>query len=144
MLIPYTPNAFLTRSSLPEVQFHGLTLCIETPRWGIREGKDWFSSPPADYGFIKGFTGVDGDDVDCYVGLVPSNTVYVVDQNTMDGSKFDEHKCMLNYPSAAVAKSDYLLGHSDGHKIFRGMKSMSIEEFKSWLKNGNKSKPVTG
>lgn len=134
---------YWANDSLPTKKFHGLTIVIETPKFEMRQGPGWMSSPPADYGYILDTTGADGDEMDCYLGPNPeSNIVYVVDQNKMDSPEFDEHKCMLGYKSMSQAKKDYYDGHTHGVKIFRGITAMTIKVFKAWLQHGDISKPI--
>jgi hypothetical protein len=129
--------------SLPTKKFHDLNLVIETPKFGMRQGPGWMSSPPADYGYILDTTGADGDEMDCYLGPNPESTiVYVVDQNRMDSPVFDEHKCMLGYNSMAEAKKDYYDGHTHGIQIFRNITALPLSVFKAWLKHGDISKPI--
>ena len=124
---------------------HGLCCGIETPKYGVREGRGWSHVLPADYGFIHGYIGADGDEIDCYIGSNPDSArVWVVDQNQLHNtSKFDEHKVMLGYDSKEEALNDYLAGHTDGKKIFRGITFMLMGEFKKWLMNGDLTKPLS-
>lgn len=131
--------------SLPIKTFHGLKCAIETPKWSIRQGHGWMNVSPADYGFIHGYTGADGDEIDCYLGPnLESNKIWVVDQNRMDHSgQFDEHKCMLGYDRREDAIADYYAGHTHASTIFRGIHYMSVPIFKRWLKIGNLQQPLT-
>ena len=66
-------------------RIHGLDVTIENPkgsfRTGVHDGKPWRVRMPADYGYIRGTTGADGDHVDCYVGShETSDKVFVIDQ----------------------------------------------------------------
>jgi len=130
---------------LPEITVCGLRCSIETRKHETRHGKNFSHVLPADYGFIQGYIGADGDEIDCYVGSNrKSGKVWVVDQNKLSStSKFDEHKVMLGYSSRESAFRDYLLGHTYSHKIFRGITSMTMEGFKKWLENGDLTKPLT-
>jgi hypothetical protein len=131
---------------LPRKMFYDLEVVVETPKYELRQGPGWMSTPPADYGFIAGTIGADGDEMDCYLGPNPESTmIYVVDQNRMDGSgDFDEHKCMLGYTSKDEAKRDFYDGHTHGVQIFRGIKGLTLDQFKRWLFNGDVSKPIGG
>lgn len=134
---------YWANDSLPAKEFHSLTIIVETPQHGMRQGPGWMSSPPADYGYVLDTSGADGDEMDCYLGPNPeSKMVYVVDQNVIGSSDFDEHKCMLGYNSMAEAKADYIAGHTQGSEIFRNITWMSIDDFKRWLREGDISKPV--
>ena len=59
--------------------------------------------------------GVDGDEVDCFVGPnLAAPMVYVVHQNTVDRwADYDEDKCMLGFSSLATAKAAFLAHYND-------------------------------
>ena len=144
MLIPYTPLPLALDSVMLSERVQGLTVVIEVPKGEIRYGKGWQHRMPADYGYIEGTMGADGDEMDCYLGPDPaSNMVYVVDQSRMDDhSKFDEHKCMIGFLSLKEARAIYIKGHTHGEEIFRAITPMTMTIFKSWLKHGDIDKPV--
>jgi len=131
-------------------RIHGLEIAVEnmkgSERSGVgRDGKKWSVNMPAHYGYIKRTEGADGDHVDCYIGPhTKSRKVVVVDQYDADNRKFDEHKCMLGFGTAAQARQTYRRGFSDGKGAQRlgHMREMSIEEFKDWLRYGNTSRPI--
>jgi hypothetical protein len=126
--------------------FHGLTLVIETPQHEMREGKGWMNASPAHYGYISGYIGADGDDIDMYLGPnEDSDTVWVIDQNRMDFSgRFDEHKCMLGYDDEKEALTDFMQGHTDGNRIFSSIRMMPMKKFKQWLENGDLKERIGG
>ncbi len=122
---------------------YGIDVVIETPKGQRRLGRWWKRTMPFAYGYIASTTGADGDEVDCYVGDDLSATaVYVVDQSKLDSKRFDEHKCFLGFPSSDAAKAAYLAGHTDGAAIFRGITTMGIGQFKTWLASGNLRRPL--
>ena len=137
---------FWANDSLPTQNFGSFEVAVETPKYGMRQGPGWISTPPADYGYIVNTTGADGDEMDCYLGPNPeSNMVYVVDQNQIGRPDFDEHKVMLGYgDDMQAAYDDYMAGHSHAPSIFRNITPMSVQEFKKWLVEGDISKPVGG
>lgn len=117
---------------------------IETPKGHLRIGHGWQNRSPADYGYIVGYTGADGDEMDCYLGPNRwSNVVYVIDQNQIGSTLFDEHKVMIGYASEKQALNDYYAGHNLGKQIFRGITVMSKARFINWLKTGNLKKSLT-
>ena len=65
----------------------------------------------------------------------------MVDQNKADGT-FDEHKAMLGFSSEAEAKAAYLANYPAGWETqgFAGIKQMSHDEFKSWVRNPAETK----
>ncbi len=131
-------------------KIHGLDISIENPKGSERSGVDpngekWSVSMPAHYGYVKRTEGADGDHVDVYIGDNPeSENVFVVDQNDADTGKFDEHKVVLGTNSLEDARALYSGGFSDGRAEDRigNITEMSVDDFKSWLKDGDQSKPL--
>lgn len=122
-------------AALGMAYYHGLPVVVEHPqgsalrRYNIRL--------PADYGYIQGIPGADGDDLDCYVGPShQSDHVFVVDQLDPQTGKFDEHKVMLGYLTPETALEDYMLGHGDSKRAFGDLTEMTMEEFKRWASTG--------
>jgi hypothetical protein len=129
--------------NLTVIRLYGLTLHIETPKGSLRYGHGWVTRAPEHYGFIGGYIGSDGDEMDCYIGAhIHSGRVFVIDQNAINSNEFDEHKCMIGFYSKQEALACYLAGHQLGRKIFRSITALSIAEFKSWLKYGNPYIPL--
>jgi len=126
------------------LNYQGLTCFIENPKGSMRYGTGWATKAPAHYGYILGFMGADGDEMDCYIGPnLSAAQVYVIDQNVIGSEDFDEHKCMLGYFSQQEALTDYMDGHNRAREIFRGMTAMTIHEFYRWLRFGNHKVPVS-
>lgn len=120
-------------------KLHGLSICIETPK-GQRRRPDW-PEMPADYGFIKKTEGADGDAVDVFIGPHrQSEMVYVIDQCNEHGS-FDEHKVMLGFTNYKKAVETYKAAYSKGWKVGK-VTPMTIQQFKSWLKEGDKRSEI--
>lgn len=98
-------------------------------------GKTVFEYP---YGYIEGIYGVDGDELDVYLG--PNRqalNVYIITQmKGPDFKKIDEQKCMLGFNSAEEAKAAYLR-HYNNPKFFGYMKEMPFEQFKRVAKDFN-------
>lgn len=125
------------------VKFHGLDISIENKKGSTRSGKDtngksWSCVLPADYGYIKGTEGADGDHVDAYMGPDKnSKTVFIINQHDHKTDKFDEHKAMLGYESEKAAMADYCKAFSDGKGIDRlgSIETVSMDAFKNWLKS---------
>lgn len=122
------------------MEFLGLPISIEN-RAGSR--RYWYD-PAADehgstkmkypYGYIRGTLGLDGDEVDVFVGPNTKSTkVFIVTQMTRpEFTKVDEQKVMLGFDSAKQAKEAYLQ-HFNDPKFFGSMKEMDIEEFRRKL-----------
>lgn len=134
-----------------KISWNGLTIAIENPKGSQRtgtdaEGKPWQVTMPADYGHIHGHEGKDGDLVDIYLGPnLASPHVFVIDQRRDDTGAHDEHKTMVGFDSGEDAIQAYNAGFSDNRGAARlgAMIQMTVPEFKEWLENGDKSKPIT-
>ncbi len=130
--------------------YKGLNVTIENPkgseRSGMgRNGKRWSVKMPAAYGYVKSTEGYDGDHVDVYLGPDhDSDKVFVVDQINAETGKFDEHKCMLSYPSKDDALADYRKAFSDGKASDRigAVTEMTMDRFKSWVKSPGTKVPL--
>lgn len=130
------------------ISLHGLDISVENPKGSTRsgtstEGKKWETTMKAHYGYIKGTVGKDKDHIDTFIGENPNSVqVFVVDQVNPKTGKFDEHKVMLGYDSEEAARTGYLENYEKGWKGLGSMTPMTIDEFKSWLKEGDTTKPV--
>ncbi len=126
----------------PITQFsiHGMSIVIESPQGSLRKGVDmegtpWESILPADYGYIAGTKGADGDEVDVYIGPTPnSELIFVVDQNEILTGKFDEHKVILGTTNLKEATDLYIAGFSDdrGADRIRAISPVRIDGFLEW------------
>lgn len=131
------------------LMLHGLPISIEQPRNSYREGTDpngvqWRCRMAADYGYIRGYRGADGDNLDVFIGLVPeSDKVFVINQVSPDTGAFDEHKVMLGYMSEAGASRAYLESYSRDWKGLGSIVPCTLTQFKWWLKNGDLTRPIT-
>lgn len=129
-------------------KFHGLDISIENPKGSMRSGKDaggkkWSCVMPADYGYVKGTEGADGDHIDVFMGPHrESHVVFVINQQHHKTGEFDEHKCMLGYKSEKDAVADYCKAFSDGKgpQRIKSIETISLDAFKKWLKHGKLSK----
>lgn len=132
------------------VKWAGLDIAIENPKGSMRsganhQGKSWSVKMPAHYGYIKRTEGADGDHVDVYLGPdLNSHRVFIVNQHDHETDKFDEHKCMIGFPNFGDARRAYVAGFSDGKGNNRigSIKELSVEQFKDWLKDEDKTKRI--
>jgi inorganic pyrophosphatase len=137
----------VTRRAQEVIDYHALPVRIESRQGDTRtgttpDGVSWRTVMPADYGFIEGVDGADGDSIDCYVGPSPeSSNVYVVDQHGLDGRGFDEHKVMLGYHTQESALEDYMLGHHLSGKTFAAVTAFTMPLFRKWLKTHDMTTP---
>ena len=130
-------------------EIDGLEITIENPKGSVRRGTDaggkaWETKMNNTYGYIKGTTGVDGDNIDIFISDSPTEgNVYVVDQFNTDGT-FDEHKVMYGFNSATEAEASYLSNYSAGWARTRLVIVTGVDkaEFKKWLASSKrKTKP---
>lgn len=132
------------------INWNGLDITIENPAGSERTGTDsdgekWSVTMPATYGYIKRTEGADGDHVDVYIGKHHnSDKVFIIDQQDHKTDKFDEHKVMLGFDTLREAERTYKAGFSDGKGAARmgAVSVMSLDEFKTWLADGDTTKPV--
>lgn len=128
-------------SRLPKIRMHGLNLVIENPRGTFREGVDldgteWSVEMAHHYGYIKGYEGADGDEVDCFVGpFQRAKDVFVITQNDDQGN-FDEYKCMIGFENETDAIQGYKDSYTDGWDGFGACQRMSVDDFRNWLDAG--------
>lgn len=122
-----------------------LDVIIENPKGSIRVGPNWKATLAADYGYVRGATGADGDQVDCFVGPSrDSDKVFVIDQKNLDTGEFDEHKVMLGFRTKREALQAYVDSYSDdrGYDRIGGVLDWTSERFKNWLTSGSTHEPL--
>jgi hypothetical protein len=120
--------------------YHQLPVVIENVKGSERHPG---TKLPADYGYVRGSTGADSDQVDCYVG--PDHVsphAFIVNQLDPDTKKFDEHKVVLGVWTPETAEDIYRSGHNRSDETWAGMKHMSMDDFKKWLIQGPRNQPV--
>lgn len=134
---------------ITQFTIHGMTIVIESPKGSMRRGTDingvpWESILPADYGYIAGTKGNDGDEVDVYIGPTPnSELVFVVDQNEILTGEFDEHKVVVGATNLKEATDLYVAGFSDnrGMERIKKITPVHVDQFVPWLKNSDHTSP---
>jgi hypothetical protein len=130
----------------------GLPITIEYASGDTRtgrgeDGQPWSVQMPAHYGRIRRTEGADGEAVDVTVGSrLPNNdTVFIIDQKDAKTGKFDEHKVFLGFKHAQAVTETYAAQFSDGRgpDRFGGIRAMTLDEFKAWLKKDTPKPAVT-
>jgi hypothetical protein len=136
------------------IWIQGLNISIENEKGSYRGEKDqnkkkWQVKMPAPYGYIRGYIGADGMQIDCYLGKKPnSTTVFVIDQDKVsvsgENQGFDEHKVMIGYKKVNKAVKDWLKSHFEdfSHDKLRAVVEIEMKDFKDWLKNGDLHEPI--
>lgn len=131
-----------------KIRWHGLRISIENPAGSMRSGTDrkgkkWQNYMPHDYGYITGTRGKDGDQVDVFIGPhSKSELVTIINQIDPRTGKFDEHKCMLGFFTKAEAIEAYKAAYDPKWKGLGSATSMSLDQFKKWVRSGRKMGPV--
>lgn len=143
------PKSRLIRfADLPPITWHGLPIRIEIPAGGQRTGTNrlgqpWSSTLEHAYGSIPRTEGADGESVDCYVGPELEHPVaYIIDQLTRDGA-WDEHKCMLGFPSVEAAVAAYDANYPDDWRGLGAITAMDADDFLTWVRDGQTDRPLT-
>lgn len=102
------------------ISWRGLTLKIENEAGSVRlfrnpDGSTGEKRMIYPYGYAAGSTGVDGDEVDVFVGPnMAAPFVYVVHARRKgDWKAYDEDKCMLGFDSLEDAQRAFLLSYDD-------------------------------
>lgn len=120
----------------PVKKWNGLSIRIENPAGSVRRGKtkcghSWETRMVCDYGYIDRTEGVDGDEIDVYLGPNESAPmVYVVHQRKHgDWDVYDEDKCMLGFDSKESAVAAYLQ-HYDDDRFLGPVTALPFAKFK--------------
>lgn len=128
------------------MRLHGLTFTIETPmftpRTGKADGEPWSIVCMANYGYLNGYTGADGDAFDVYVGPTPESTLVVVVNQVKKDRSFDEHKAVLGFHDVDGAITAYRNSYERGWQGMGSYVVCSVKQFKAWLKSGNLTRPL--
>jgi phage gp29-like protein len=127
--------------------FAGFKIAIENKAgsnrfWYDEDGNETGMTPMSnDYGFFEDFQGMDGDELDVYLG--PDETapdVHIVKQMKLpDYTEPDEQKVMLGFPDQAAARAAYVAHRNDGSKPIGSILTMPMARFRKQLKKRPKS-----
>lgn len=138
------------------VRLHGLDISIENPKGSTRRSKPGARNPwevvmPAHYGYIKGTVGADDEHFDVFLGdhAEEDGKVFVVDQATVEGRKFDESKALIGFFDVEEAVKAYkgsfagtfgrkMLGQALGWRTFE-----NVAAFREWLGTADLHQPAT-
>lgn len=138
----------LPEYALRPIPWRGLTLIVENEAGSIRsgpkpDGTTWAVIMEFPYGYAMDSEGVDGDEVDVFIGphLDTCEFVYVVHQRKVGNwEKYDEDKCMVGFADEAHAREAFLCNYDD--KRFLGaITAMSADEFVKKVK-ATRKKPA--
>lgn len=139
--VPTQDSTF--RSVFGVAYHHDIPVAVENPKGTFRRGKNWEVTMAADYGYVRGVTGADGDQLDCFLGPNPeSNSVYVINQRKVHSPKFDEHKIGLGFTNADQFTKAFAESYDDkGLDRIISIHELTVPEFKSWMKSGDLKVP---
>ena len=122
-----------------KVKYFGMDISLEVlagqQRTGTsKSGQKWSQECSANYGYFLKTNSPDGENLDVwlkdgYDPKKPQRRVYVIHQLTPDGSKYDEDKVMMGYPSKESAIADFKKHSYKPNKMFGGMSEFDIEHF---------------
>ncbi len=146
----YTPaQGEANNRKLGHAKWNGLDLSIETKAGGVRKGVDketgktWETTMGAAYGYIRGTSGADNMHVDAYVGTdVNSGRVFIIDEVDNKTGKFRQHKTFIGFPDEASAVAAYTGTSSKTPDMIGAVTEMSADEFRDWVLDGKKTKPL--
>lgn len=123
-----------------KVAWKGLTLSVENEAGDVRRGlgKDghWATRLMYAYGYVNASMGVDGDQVDVYLGpdLDDAPLVFVVHQRRYGAwDEYDEDKCMLGFLDEDQAVGAYLSCYDDP-RFLGPVTALPVEEFVAKVK----------
>lgn len=125
------------------VKWQGLTIAVENEAGSVRYGNGWQTRMLYDYGYVQRSEGVDGDEVDVYLGpaLDYAPMVYVVHQRKYgDWDAYDEDKAMVGFMSEDDAAAAYLK-HYDDPRFLGPITAMPVDEFVAKVK-ATREKPA--
>lgn len=118
-----------------KVAWKGLTISVENEAGDVRRGVGsdghWATRMMYAYGYINGTMGVDGDQVDVYLGpdLEDAPSVFVVHQRRYGAwDEYDEDKCMLGFLDEDQAVGAYLSCYDDP-RFLGPVTELSVEDF---------------
>lgn len=128
----YPPLDFIT--------FQGLRIAIETKEGTERHWKNSNGETGttlmmgASYGFIQGSSGLDGEEVDCFVGTDENaENVYIIDQKDPNTGLYDEQKCMIGFDNERSAINVYRANYDYLDGYLCNVQGLALDAFKRWL-----------
>lgn len=131
-----------------KMRFQGLPIHIENQAGNIRQGAGhggvpWKTVMRYDYGYIKGVKGVDGDDLDVFIGPnKKSKDVWIIHQTKPTSSRYDEDKVFLGFDSREDAIGAYRLHYDHPDRFMGKVSHYTMKDFKKRIKK-NKPEKLT-
>lgn len=117
-------------------KFQGLPISIENKAGSVRSGicpvlGPWSTKMTHPYGYIRGTKGMDGQEVDVFVGdTADAKMAYVITTRRPKENfkKPDEQKVMLGFKNAKEAKACFIKNYSDP-RFFGKMIAIPMDKF---------------
>lgn len=150
LLVDWSGNLHIL-TDLPSKQskvFAGLPVTIENPKGSTRSGVDsdgtpWSITMTYDYGYIRKTSGMDGDEIDCFLGPnEDAANAYIIRIKNPNTNSPDEDKTMLGFDSAAQAKRAFYQNYTDPD-FFHSIQTMPMDDFCSLMDMQKLSEKVT-
>lgn len=127
---------------------HGLPVTIEHPKGTVRvlhddKGNEVYKRHMYhSYGYIDGTKGMDGDEVDVFLGPLrnakEAYVIHMLDKGPVVKERENEDKVFLGFPNAEAAKASFLLHYPKN--FFGGLLALPIARFRQRLKNSDGKK----
>lgn len=138
---PTDPQKEAGNYKVGRVRIGGMDISIEHPA-GTKRAAHHEKPLTSHYGYIRGTTGKDGDQIDVFIKpSTPtdySGPVYVVNQTKKDGT-FDEHKAIIGAGSKEEASKLYHENYPDDWKGGGDVAEFkSVESFKEWAQGASR------
>jgi len=113
-------------------KFQDIPISVENRKGSIRRGKDpdgndWATKHKRPYGYIPGTRGVDGDELDVFVGPDKDAAyAYVIHINDPKSGEYDEDKVMLGFSTQEAAVKCFRDHYDEPHKFFDGVDAIPM------------------
>jgi hypothetical protein len=135
MRLAATIELYANRKLHYRTAFQGLPISVENRKGSVRQGCDkqwgcWRTKMTFPYGYIRGTKGMDGQEVDVFVGpKVDAKFAYVITiKKQPDFKKDDEEKVFLGFGSAKEAKKAFFANYDDP-RFFGRIKAIPMAVF---------------
>jgi hypothetical protein len=124
-----TNGRVTSKDDTNEITFQGLQIVIENDIGSERKHQNGKVTMYYPYGFLKNTTGIDGEEIDCFIGNEPyAPTVFVIKLAKSD----KEEKCMLGFLTLEAAR-DAFLAHYNDQDFLGEITEIPMQNFKNMI-----------
>lgn len=122
-----------------QMSYQGIPIAIENRAGSIRDWNDLNGDKEQTlmsnhYGYVQGTIGLDGDEIDVFVGPDPrAKRVYIVEQQNPHTGQYDEQKCFIGFPNQDFAERAYRLHYDNPDDFLLTIQAMDLDAFKRWV-----------